>query len=457
MKEQRPHDQAPNDRYDPGGKGLNDKGINAEFLSMTAYYLKWEYREKDMAWGISMILLCTLLIFICLSLNITVFKFYGKKARDDVVFLIYSLLSFADILVAVGASFTVICLIQYLAINMKEKGKDFVYPSVEYFSFISFFISSIAVRMSIFLNALLSIVRTIMIRDPFSQPSKVGICIAVGLMIFLWTFLTVGEIYTVNAHGIGEHWKRYSKITPAEHINLEEDAKNRKQYLYLWYFIYTSATGYNLIMESLGDKLPWSAGLYRIGGIKAEDASTTSIERNHIVKDICERASLYGTFCAAFVIPCIVSTVCLVIQTAYLNKPSVGGSDNNSKNNKKVTNTIMMLTFVFVFCNAVNIIIISIAMFHKSWFLQEDVKGGVTIDYDIIGFYRSMFTVLQLLPLINSAVSPVVLIWRGTALKEYIRGFFINLSRNVTRFPRRAAAEGADSKRQEILTTLTHV
>ena len=388
-------------------QGCDTKGINAQFLSMTAYYLKWEYKDRDMAWGISMILLCTLLIVICFFLNLTVFKFYRKKARDDVVSLIYSFLSFADILVAVGASITVICLIQYLALDMEEKGRDFVYPSVEYFSYISFFISSIAVRISIFLNAMLSIVRTIMIRDPFSQPSKVGICTAVGLMTFLWLFLTVGEIYTIDFIGIEYHWTRYTNSTPCDPP--KEDSENRKQYLYLWYFIYTSATGYNFIMESLGDKLHWSAGLYSAGSADSKS-----------VQDICERTSLYGTFCVAFVVPCIVSIVCLIIQSAYLRKPSIGGSENNN-NNKKVTNTIMMLTTVFVFCNAVNIIIISIAMFHKSWFMDEDSKGGVTSDDDIINFYRSMFAVLQLLPLINSTLSPVVLIWRGSALKEYIK------------------------------------
>ena len=267
------------------------KGMHAEFLSMEVYYLKYEYREEDMPWGISMILLCTLLIIICLTLNIIVFKFYKKKAGDDVVSLIYSLLSFADILVAAGAPFTVTCLIQYLVLDMKEKVRDFVYPSVEYFSYISFLISSTAVRISVFLNAMLSIVRTIMIRDPFSQPSKVGICIAVGLMTFLWTFLTVGEICTICIVGVDQHWKIYADSRPDEPEG--EDAKNRKQYLYLWYFIYTSATGYNFIMESFGDNLPWSLHLHSTG----------------LNKKTYERLSLYGTFLVAFVIPCIVSIV----------------------------------------------------------------------------------------------------------------------------------------------------
>ena len=441
MKERPPHDPdappppPPNDNSGPGDRDevpLYDEGMAAEFLKMEAYYLKYEYREKDMAWGISMILLCTLLIIICLFLNITVFKFYGKKAKDDVVSLIYSLLSFADILVASGSSITVFCLIQYLALDMGEKDNDFVYPSVKYISFISFSISSIAVRISIFLNAMLSIVRTIMIRDPFSQPSKVGICIAVGLMTFSWTILTVGEIYTVNLVGVEGHWSNYAAGTPSQPE--KDDAKNRKQYLYLWYFIYTSATGYNFIMESLGSKLPWSVGLYTIGEKDEMNAKT-----------ICETASLYGTFCVAFLIPCIVSIVCLVIQSAYLRKPSVAGSENNN-NNKKVTNTIMMLTTVFVLCNALNIIIILIAMFDDTWFREKDDEGNeitVITDEKIIGFYRSMFAVLQLLPLINSTLSPVVLIWRGSALKEYIKDVFGRGRKQVS--PQRKSVTKTDS------------
>ena len=390
----------PNDADAVNG-GPGDKGLHAEFLSMEAYYLKYEYREKDMVWGISMILLCTLFIIICLFLNITVFKFYGKKAKDDVVSLIYFLLSLADIFVAVGASVTVICLIQYLALDMQNKENDFVYPSLQYSCYISFFISSIAVRISVLLNAMLSIVRTIMIRDPFSQPSKVGICIAVGLMTFLWTFLTVGETYTMNLIGVEDNWKKFIKTEGKEPV--EEKEKNRKQYLYMWYFIYTSATGFNFIFESLGkSRLSWSANFFHDGKYL----------------DACERISLYGTFLIAFVTPCIISIVCLVLQTADLQKPTVAGSENN---NKKVTHTIMMLTVVFVFCNATNIIIISIAVFVPDWFIPEGTVGAVTSDENIIGFYRSMFAVLQLLPLINSTLSPVVLIWRGSALKEYIK------------------------------------
>ena len=405
-------------------------GLHAEFLKMKAYYLKWEYREEDMAWGISMILLCTLLIVICLFLNIIVFKFYSKKAKEDVVAMIYSFLSFADILVAVGASATVICLTQYLALDMKEKEKDFVYPSIKYFSFISFFISSIAVRISIFLNALLSVVRTIMIKNPFSQPSKRGIYIALGVITLLWTLLTAGEVYTQQVINIENHWDSYEGAIKDQKFieSAEEDAKNRKQYLYLWYFIYTSAAGFYHLTEMLGNRLPWSVNFYDV-----HLAHTLTSEGHK--KSGSENAALYGTFCLAFVLPCIVSMVCLVIQTAYLKKPSVGGSENNN-NNKKVTHTIMMLTLVFMFCNATNIIIISIAMFNEDWFLEGESdylkhpKTGTYVvikDEAITRFYRTMFAVQQILPLLNSTLSPMILMWRGSAFREQIRDAYNRL------------------------------
>ena len=199
-------------------------GLNAEFLNMHAYYLKYEYREKDMTWGISMIILCSLLILICLVLNTTVFVFYKKKAKEDVVSLLYSMLSSVDILVALGGCLTVICLILYLSMDLKTKEMDFVSPSIQYLCYFSFFIASVAIRISIFLNAMLSIVRTMMIRNPFSEPNKRGVCIAIGVMSSFWIIMTAGEIYTQEKINIGEHWKRFetrSKNADEEKIQFD--------------------------------------------------------------------------------------------------------------------------------------------------------------------------------------------------------------------------------------------
>jgi hypothetical protein len=427
------------------------KGIQAEFLSIKVYFLKYEYRDKDMTWGIMMILLCTLLSIICLVLNSFVFKFYKKKARNDVVALLYSLLSFSDNLVAVGCCTTVICLIQYLSLDLKDKEKDFVYPSVKYLCYCSFFVSSIAIRISIFLNAMLSIVRTMMIRNPFSEPSKRGICIAFGMITFFWTMMTAGEVYTLKEYSIELHWSQYMNETGAEHV--EEDAKNRKQYLYLWYYIYTSAAGYNHLAKLLGDWFPWSAGLYTNYRPSGESGT---------VKEICEHGSLYGMFLIAFVVPCLISVACLFIKALYLRRPSVGGTENN---NNKVTNTVVMLTIVFVVCNTINIVIISIALWYPEWMHSKkpntdthesevqkisrlalksspasDMDGikvspkVTTIDEIIIRFYRIMFTVQQVLPLLNSTLSPMILIWRGSALWKFSKKSLVKVYSKV--YPR---------------------
>ena len=74
--------------------GFTVNGVNAEFLSVVAIFQKYSYREDDLVWGWGMVVLCILLVIVCFVLNGVVLKFYFKK-REDVVCLIYSLLSLA--------------------------------------------------------------------------------------------------------------------------------------------------------------------------------------------------------------------------------------------------------------------------------------------------------------------------------------------------------------------------
>jgi hypothetical protein len=176
-------------------------------------------------------------------------------------------------------------------------------------------------------------------------------------------------------------------------------------------------------------------------------------------KDISETCALYGLFLIAFVIPCLISIACLIIKAMYLRKPSVGGTENN---NKKVTNTIMMMTIVFVVCNTINIVIISIAMWYPDWMGSEtsstlnaqessevpkpprltpensaasnkavpvaSLTNSHTDDDVIAKFYRTIFAVQQVLPLLNSTLSPMILIWRGSALWNFIKNDLVKAS-----------------------------
>ena len=158
-------------------------GIHAEFMNFNAYYLKYTYRKDDIPWATGMIVMCLILIIICFFLNGIVSNFYRKK-RSEVVSLIYFLLSLADILVSVGSCLTVACLLLYINLDMELKDWDYVAPEMKYLCFVTFFISSIAIRVSIFLNVILTVVRTIMIKDPFGEINKKGIFISLAAFLF---------------------------------------------------------------------------------------------------------------------------------------------------------------------------------------------------------------------------------------------------------------------------------
>jgi hypothetical protein len=268
-----------------------------------------------------------------------------------------------------------------------------------------------------------------MIRNPFSEPNKRGICIALAMITIFWTLMTTGEVYAQKHVNIDLHWSEYLKETGSKCP--KEDAKNRKQYLYMWYYIYTSAAGFYHLNEFLGERLPWSVSLYT--------------NQDKVLKTVIENCALYGMFSIAFFIPCIISIACLIIKAIYLSRPNVGGTENN---NKKVTNTIIMMTIVFVVCNTINIVIISIAMWYPEWFIKggsstmqekkssnrprmssDDCKStnlrGFVRDDDVITmFYRTMFAVQQVLPLLNCTMSPMILMWRGSALRRYSKKSF---------------------------------
>jgi hypothetical protein len=260
-----------------------------------------------------------------------------------------------------------------------------------------------------------------MIRNPFSEPNKKGVCIAFGVMSSFWIIMTAGEIFTQEKINVGIHWARYERDPESDST---EDKKNRKQYLYMWYYIYTSATGFFHLVEFLGDRLPWSVHIF------------SHKEKTLPEKEASEGFALYFQFLIAFVIPCLIAIACLIAKAIYLQRPNVAGTTNN---NKKVTNTIIMLTIVFVFCNIINIVVISFAMWYENLFLSDEFNSSsrpqeleelpfkapaiVKEDDVIMRFYRTMFTVQQVLPLLNSTLSPMILIWRGTALRSRFVGY----------------------------------
>ena len=382
-----------------------NKGINAEFMDFVAHYLKYTYREDDLPWGVTVVVFLLILISSCFIGNGLVFSFYRKKSSETVS-LLYTILSLTDIIVAAGALLTTICLILYLSIDLQFKDMSYVNPAVPWFCYLSFVVFGLSIRVSIFLNAMLTVVRTIMIRDPFREIRKRGIFIALGVFVTIWVFMIIGEVYTQKEIYIEKRWRGYEKETEGL---TEEDLFNRKQNLYLWYYIFTSMAGYYHIVEFIGSDLPWSIGLYN--------------EENPSEKEFAETVEIgavYAIFLITFIIPVVIALACLVLQAILLKKSGqeVGVESNQ---NKYVTRTIFLLTVLFLVCNSTSIVYCSIASFSQNFDKYSITEKD---DDKITSFYRWLFVFQQMLPLLNSTLSPMILIWRGSALRNFAREIF---------------------------------
>ena len=380
-----------------------EDGFNIKFMHVIAYFLSYENREPDMVWGTIVISLSVICIVSSLFLNILVFSFYLKKSKKDIISMIYTLLAGFDIFVSLGGLLMVVSMILYLSIDMEHIPREYVIPSMAGFCIASFVTSSIAIRMSIVLNAVLCLARTVMIKNPFARISKKAVLIVISAIFIFWTLLTVGDVFAIRDINIGTDWNQAFESREANNVTIDEYISSTpKMYLYLWYFVFNSMAGYYHVIEFLSTTLPWSSELW-------------PHDSHHI--ETAEMIVPYVMFVLAYLIATFVAIICLVIQAIHLKK-----SEFSSENNRQVTITIVILTSIFVFCNTVSIVFISIVV--ETWEQQYSEDGSLikTVSKDsskIQRFYRGMFIFQQMVPLLNAALNPMVLICRGSKLKEY--------------------------------------
>ena len=173
------------------GKQILGSGVNAEFVDFVAFYLKYTYRELDLPWIVPIIVICSGMVMLCITLNSFVFSFYWKKVKE-VVPMIYTVLSLTDMGVSIGHLLNLICLGLYLSLDMEYKDRGYVYPQMKYSTYIAFFVSGIAIRTSVFLNVILTVVRTITIYNPFRSINRSAIKISLGIFLVFWLVLSYG-------------------------------------------------------------------------------------------------------------------------------------------------------------------------------------------------------------------------------------------------------------------------
>ena len=235
-----------------------------------------------------------------------------------------------------------------------------------------FSLTTLILRVSVFINVLLIVVRTINITRPFYQINKkrmwiaVLVCPIVLLPVIIYDAIRIG--------GLGAY---ESKI----------------RYVFLPYI------GDHFIMDIV----------VAAANVKIKKGSKKVI--------IIPRGVTFITSCAPFIVAVIISIVCLGINWRKLARNQRKHADNktgptksgDSSTEREITITIAMLTAVFSICNTVYTVFLTF--------------------YTVLGWdYWDNQLVLQLcyvtstvFPFISSALNSVILIWRSKNLRESLK------------------------------------
>ena len=232
-----------------------------------------------------------------------------------------------------------------------------------------FSLTTLILRISVFVNVVLIVVRTINITRPFYQVNikrmwiAIFICPIVLLPIIIYDAVQIGELKSPFG----------SKI----------------RYVFLPF---------------VGDFCIKDIVISAVN-IKAKKGSKKSIQIPEGVT--------FATSCAPFILAVIISLVCLAINWRKLStsqqKMSVSKRGDNSNTEREVTITIAMLTTVFSLCNTVYTAFLTLC-----WILNLKYKSDQLI-------LQLCYLTSTVFPFISSALNPVILIWRSEKLRESLK------------------------------------
>ena len=99
---------------------------------------------------------------------------------------------------------------------------------------------------------------------------------------------------------------------------------------------------------------------------------------------------------------------CCVFVWSLHSQPPL--SDRVSRRNRHIVTTVLILTVIFIVCCSTLIIV---------WVYYDKLEGGIS---SLRTAAAVQYTIYNLLPILNSALNPVVLIARGRTLRNYVAG-----------------------------------
>ena len=300
----------------------------------------------------------------CVALSGTMIYFRIKTgSTKSLVNILYLKNGLADFFVGIGVLSQSPVL--YLMIS---KGRDISGITVPVF--ISFFVTAVAVKMSVFLNCVLGVVRCIQIVKPHYQINKralsVGICSL--LYMSIWALIIVLDI-----------WQFTEKRNTDNQVFLVKS------------FVLKGQPGFGLVLLTMDKEQNLSSYLaYHLGNLIQ--------------------------FVIPTVLPTLLCFVLMIVQLYHMPKKTKKSKNGNDRVSK-ASLTIFLLTCIYVITSGVSVITWLILHGRDGYFVSQskyhvfmDEGRTATSWSDLTTIYFSLSTC----PLICSTLTPLTLLLRGT-------------------------------------------
>ena len=307
-----------------------------------------------------------------LILNLIIVLYYKNK-RTNLPSALYFRNGLCDMISAIGFLLQVPSVV-----SIMNKGTPVILP------LLSYLITTVSVRMSVFMNCVLGVVRCINIINPFYLVNRKKVTLFTSVYLALWTAIATFDVWFYSTK-VGLK----NKVYLIKSVILKAEPG----------FSITSLTG-------------------------SKGAALTSLSQGEIV---------LVQFLTPIAIPALLCFVLMIVQIAHLNKRLVGRSEQNpaatdkdvsgkikskrrgrQSNNQKAATTILIVTTIFVLTSTVSV---------AAWLVvyRDHLGGGDKmkklswVELSIIYFSTST------LPLLCSTLTPLTLLIRSNVMQLYLR------------------------------------
>ena len=306
--------------------------------------------SKEFGGTMDVVTLSSNIIFVifAIALNFSVSSFYRRQIKKLIPFIYFSV-SITDLITALS------CLSHPLILVLLLFTKQDRLCSVLILVFYS--INSTSIRAGVFLNLVLSVVRSINIVRPFYQVRIKWIKSACLVYPILWCLVVGYDVFWVLSLGYMHYPKALFK-----------------------YMIYMPMVGSGTAARLLGD-------------------------------DPSYMETIFFGMTVPFIFPSVLVLICLIIQVYYLSASKVEMRRSHKIVLRRPAITIFQLTLLFLICN------LSATAVYIYFFLPSGTEQRRTGAHDA----RLMYISSCVLHVVNAAFSPAIMILRGRSLKNAIK------------------------------------